>query len=112
LTFKRAPYLYDAVLRLCEQAKCWALSRYGDVLGSDLPSRCQEWIEIVAAVIVAEPGYALRERVDRCLRASAGLFNYPKRLILTDVLPKNLSGALLNCDCGCAMPRRVPERAR
>ena len=55
-----------------------------------------KWIEIVAAVIVAKPGYALHEQgvIDACAHRLAR-FKCPKRVILTDALPKNPSGKLL-----------------
>jgi len=55
-----------------------------------------QWIEAVTAVIVAKPGHALTEEdvIDGC-RQRLGAFKVPKRVILTDALPKNPSGKLL-----------------
>jgi fatty-acyl-CoA synthase len=54
------------------------------------------WIEAVTAVIVAKPGHSLTEEgvIAGCRSRLAG-FKIPKRVILTDALPKNPSGKLL-----------------
>ena len=54
------------------------------------------WIEAVTAVVVAKPGHALTEAglLVACRERLAG-FKVPKRVILTDALPKNPSGKLL-----------------
>jgi fatty-acyl-CoA synthase len=54
------------------------------------------WIEAVTAVIVAKPGCALTEEgvVAACVGRLA-TFKLPKRVILTDALPKNPTGKLL-----------------
>ncbi len=54
------------------------------------------WIEAVTAVVVAKPGHALTEAglLAACRERLAG-FKVPKRVILTDALPKNPSGKLL-----------------
>jgi len=55
-----------------------------------------QWIEAVTAVIVAKPGHALTEdSVIAACRERLGAFKVPKRVILTDALPKNPSGKLL-----------------
>ena len=55
-----------------------------------------KWIEAVTAIIVAKPGYALDEQevIAACSKKLAH-FKVPKRVILTDALPKNPSGKLL-----------------
>ena len=55
-----------------------------------------KWIEAVIAVVVAKPGYTLTE-ADVIAACSQGLahFKVPKRVMLTDALPKNPSGKLL-----------------
>ena len=54
------------------------------------------WIEAVTAVVVAKPGHVLTEAglLAACRERLAG-FKVPKRVILTDALPKNPSGKLL-----------------
>ena len=54
------------------------------------------WIEAVTAVIVAKPGCVLTEQgvVSACVGRLA-TFKLPKRVILTDALPKNPTGKLL-----------------
>jgi fatty-acyl-CoA synthase len=54
------------------------------------------WIEAVTAVVVPKPGYALTEEglIAACHQRLGG-FKVPKRVILTDALPKNPSGKLL-----------------
>ena len=54
------------------------------------------WIEAVTAVVVAKAGHALTEEglIAAC-RERLGGFKVPKRVILTDALPKNPSGKLL-----------------
>lgn len=54
------------------------------------------WIEAVTAVIVTKPGQVLTEQgvIAACRDRLAG-FKVPKRVILTDALPKNPSGKLL-----------------
>jgi fatty-acyl-CoA synthase len=55
-----------------------------------------KWIEAVTAVIVAKPGHALTGEsvIDAC-RERLSAFKVPKRVILTDALPKNPSGKVL-----------------
>jgi fatty-acyl-CoA synthase len=55
-----------------------------------------KWIEAVVAVVVAKPGHTLVE-ADVIAACSHGLahFKVPKRVMLTDALPKNPSGKLL-----------------
>src|SRR5206468_10320218 len=55
-----------------------------------------KWIEAVTAVIVAKPGHVLSERdvMSACVGRLA-TFKIPKRVILTDALPKNPTGKLL-----------------
>ena len=55
-----------------------------------------KWIEAVTAIIVAKPGYSLNENevIAACSKKLAH-FKVPKRVILTDALPKNPSGKLL-----------------
>ncbi|MBC7378600.1 MAG: acyl-CoA synthetase, partial [Burkholderiaceae bacterium] len=55
-----------------------------------------KWIEAVTAIVVAKPGYTLSEK-DIIAACSAKLshFKVPKRVVLTDALPKNPSGKLL-----------------
>ncbi len=54
------------------------------------------WIEAVTAIIVAKPGYTLTEQeVIAACSAKLAHFKVPKRVILTDALPKNPSGKLL-----------------
>lgn len=54
------------------------------------------WIEAVTAVVVAKSGHTLTEDglVAAC-RERLGGFKVPKRIIITDALPKNPSGKLL-----------------
>ena len=54
------------------------------------------WIEAVVAVVVAKPGCRLTEQavIAACSQGLAH-FKVPKRVILTDALPKNPSGKLL-----------------
>ena len=54
------------------------------------------WIEAVTAVIVAKPGHVLSEEgvMSACVGRLA-TFKIPKRVILTDALPKNPTGKLL-----------------
>ncbi len=54
------------------------------------------WIEAVTAVIVAKPGHVLSEQgvMSACVGRLA-TFKIPKRVILTDALPKNPTGKLL-----------------
>ncbi|MFT4102887.1 MAG: acyl-CoA synthetase [Burkholderiaceae bacterium] len=58
-----------------------------------------KWIEAVTAVIVVKEGQQLSEQqvIDFC-GARMGGFKVPKRVILTDALPKNPSGKLLKRD--------------
>ena len=55
-----------------------------------------QWIEAVTAVVVVKAGHALTEEglIAAC-RERLGGFKVPKRVILTDALPKNPSGKLL-----------------
>ena len=55
-----------------------------------------KWIEAVVAVVVAKPGHTLVEQavIAACSQGLAH-FKVPKRVILTDALPKNPSGKLL-----------------
>ena len=55
-----------------------------------------QWIEAVTAVVVPKTGQALTEEalIAAC-RDRLGAFKVPKRVILTDALPKNPSGKLL-----------------
>ncbi len=55
-----------------------------------------KWIEAVIAVVVAKPGHTLGE-ADVIAACSQNLahFKVPKRVMLTDALPKNPSGKLL-----------------
>jgi fatty-acyl-CoA synthase len=55
-----------------------------------------KWIEAVTAVIVAKPGHVLSEQgvMSACVGRLA-TFKIPKRVILTDALPKNPTGKLL-----------------
>jgi fatty-acyl-CoA synthase len=55
-----------------------------------------KWIEMVTAVIVAKPGHVLTEKgvLSACVGRLA-TFKIPKRVILTDALPKNPTGKLL-----------------
>jgi fatty-acyl-CoA synthase len=54
------------------------------------------WIEAVTAVIVAKPGHPLTEEgVIAACRGLLASYKTPKRVILTDSLPKNPSGKLL-----------------
>ena len=54
------------------------------------------WVEAVTAVIVPKPGHALTEDgVIAACRERLAHFKVPKRVILTDTLPKNPSGKLL-----------------
>jgi fatty-acyl-CoA synthase len=55
-----------------------------------------KWIEAVTAVIVAKPGHVLSESgvMSACVGRLA-TFKIPKRVILTDALPKNPTGKLL-----------------
>ncbi|MEO8923885.1 MAG: acyl-CoA synthetase [Caldimonas sp.] len=54
------------------------------------------WIEAVVAVVVTKSGHVLSESlvIDHC-QGRLGGFKVPKRVILTDALPKNPSGKLL-----------------
>ena len=54
------------------------------------------WIEAVTAIIVSKPGYSLVEKevIAACAQKLAH-FKLPKRVVLTDSLPKNPSGKLL-----------------
>ncbi|MBV8868310.1 MAG: AMP-binding protein, partial [Acetobacteraceae bacterium] len=55
-----------------------------------------KWIEAVTAVVVPRPGHALTE--EAVLSALAGRlasFKVPKRVVITDALPKNPSGKVL-----------------
>lgn len=55
-----------------------------------------KWIEAVTAVIVAKPGYQLTEEgVIAAASAKLASFKLPKRVYLTEALPKNPSGKLL-----------------
>ena len=58
-----------------------------------------KWIEAVTAVVVAKPGAALTEAtlIVHCAERLAG-FKCPKRVILTEALPKNPSGKVLKRD--------------
>jgi len=58
-----------------------------------------KWIEAVTAVIVVKDGQRLQEQqvIDFC-REHLGAFKVPRRVILTDALPKNPSGKLLKRD--------------
>ena len=55
-----------------------------------------KWVEAVTAVIVVKQGLGLAEEevIKHCQQHMAG-FKCPKRIIFTDVLPKNPSGKLL-----------------
>ncbi|MBC7436045.1 MAG: acyl-CoA synthetase [Bdellovibrionales bacterium] len=55
-----------------------------------------KWIEAVTAIVVAKPGYTLTEKdiIAACSMKLAH-FKVPKRVVLTDALPKNPSGKLL-----------------
>ena len=55
-----------------------------------------KWIEAVIAVVVAKPGHTLVEdEVIAACSQSLAHFKVPKRVMLTDALPKNPSGKLL-----------------
>ena len=55
-----------------------------------------KWIEAVIAVVVAKPGHTLVEdEVIAACNESLAHFKVPKRVLLTDALPKNPSGKLL-----------------
>ena len=55
-----------------------------------------KWIEAVTAIIVAKPGYSLTEEgVIAAASLKLASFKLPKRVHLTDALPKNPSGKLL-----------------
>ena len=55
-----------------------------------------KWIEAVIAVVVAKPGHALSEdQVIAACSQNLAHFKVPKRVVLTDALPKNPSGKLL-----------------
>lgn len=55
-----------------------------------------KWIEAVTAIIVAKPGYQLTEAgVIAAAITKLAAFKLPKRVHLTDALPKNPSGKLL-----------------
>lgn len=58
-----------------------------------------KWIEAVTAVVVPKPGAALTEAalIAHCAERLAG-FKCPKRVILTEALPKNPSGKVLKRD--------------
>ena len=55
-----------------------------------------KWIEIVAAVVVSKKGAATSDKdlVSYCKEHLAG-FKCPKKIIMTDKLPKNPSGKIL-----------------
>ena len=54
------------------------------------------WIEAVTAVIVTKPGHVLSEEaVIAACRERLAHFKVPKRVVLTDALPKNPSGKVL-----------------
>jgi fatty-acyl-CoA synthase len=54
------------------------------------------WIEAVTAVVVARPGHSLTEEgLIAASKERLAHFKVPKRVILTDALPKNPSGKLL-----------------
>ena len=72
----------------------YAIEGVSEVAVIGLPD--PKWIEAVTAVIVAKPGHVLTEQ--GVLAACAGRlapFKTPKRVILTDALPKNPTGKLL-----------------
>ncbi|MFF2528028.1 class I adenylate-forming enzyme family protein [Brevibacillus sp. NPDC058079] len=56
----------------------------------------EKWGEIVAAVIVAKPGYTIdrTELIEFCRKHLAG-YKIPRAVIFTDVLPRNPSGKIL-----------------
>jgi fatty-acyl-CoA synthase len=55
-----------------------------------------KWIEAVTAIVVAKAGYALTEAgIIAAASAKLAHFKVPKRVHLTDALPKNPSGKLL-----------------
>ena len=58
-----------------------------------------KWIEAVTAVVVPKPGADLTETalIAHCAERLAG-FKCPKRVILTEALPKNPSGKVLKRD--------------
>ncbi|WP_416547539.1 fatty acyl-CoA synthetase [Limnohabitans sp. DCL3] len=58
-----------------------------------------KWVEAVTAVVVVKAGQTLDEAavIAHCAQLMAG-FKCPKRVILTDALPKNPSGKLLKRD--------------
>ncbi len=74
-----------------------ALYRHADIAEAaviGLPD--PKWIELVAAVVVLKQGAATTEKdiIEYCKNNLAG-FKCPKRIILTDKLPKNPSGKIL-----------------
>ena len=55
-----------------------------------------KWIEAVIAIVVAKPGHTLAEaEVIATCNQSLAHFKVPKRVMMTDALPKNPSGKLL-----------------
>ena len=72
----------------------YAVEGVSEVAVIGLPD--SKWIEAVTAVIVAKPGCVLTEQgvVSACAGRLA-TFKLPKRVILTDALPKNPTGKLL-----------------
>ena len=58
-----------------------------------------KWVEAVTAVVVVKAGQTLDEAavIAHCAEHMAG-FKCPKRVVFTDVLPKNPSGKLLKRD--------------
>ncbi len=54
------------------------------------------WIELVVAVVVPKEGASITEKeiIDYC-KANLAAFKCPKKIILTDALPKNPSGKIL-----------------
>lgn len=56
----------------------------------------EKWGELVAAVIVAKPGYTIdrTELIEFCRKHLAG-YKIPRSVIFTDVLPRNPSGKIL-----------------
>jgi fatty-acyl-CoA synthase len=72
----------------------YAIEGVSEVAVIGLPD--PKWIEAVTAVIVAKPGCVLTEQsvASACVGRLA-TFKLPKRVILTDALPKNPTGKLL-----------------
>lgn len=72
----------------------YAIEGVSEVAVIGLPD--PKWIEAVTAIIVAKPGYTLAEKdvIAACAQKLAH-FKVPKRVVLTDALPKNPSGKLL-----------------